>query len=172
MIGQRAPGLTTGGIVHMGRHWTNGLLWSDISPAGTCQSGSQRPAGKVEHDLNDYPDILAELAHVPPSIAATGSSLSPRQPPSHGGVKPSAWLGAASSPLPVSPADIRNGNSGAGCISEAYEAGAETSDVMKHSGHKTAKISARYNRGVLIQSKRVARLRVSKRSGNDGNRNV
>jgi hypothetical protein len=52
----------------------------------------------------------------------------------------------------------------AGAISEAYDAGAGETDVMKHAGHKNRQTSARYNRGK--QTSRVAKLRLAKRSEN------
>jgi hypothetical protein len=54
----------------------------------------------------------------------------------------------------------------AGAISEAYDAGAAEAEVMKHAGHKNRQTSARYNRGSLEQTSRVARLRQAKRTEN------
>jgi hypothetical protein len=55
---------------------------------------------------------------------------------------------------------------GAGAISEAYDAGAFETDVMKHAGHKNRQTSARYNRDTLEQTSRVARQRTANRSEN------
>ena len=64
------------------------------------------------------------------------------------------------------PHTVWNMDARAGAISEAYEAGAGETDVMKDAGHKNRQTSARYNRGSLEQTFRVARLRVAKRSEN------
>ncbi len=53
----------------------------------------------------------------------------------------------------------------AGAISEAYDAGAVETDVMKHAGHKNRQTSARYNRGSIDQTSRVARLRLDQTVG-------
>ena len=54
----------------------------------------------------------------------------------------------------------------AGATSEAYDAGASETDVMKHAGHRNRQTSARYNRGSLKQTERVAALRHAKRDEN------
>jgi len=61
------------------------------------------------------------------------------------------------------PRSVKNMDSRAGSITEAYAAGAVASDIMKHAGHKDPKMSARYNREVIVQSSRVAKLRLAKR---------
>jgi len=64
------------------------------------------------------------------------------------------------------PKALWNMDARAGAISEAYDAGAGETDVMKHAGHKNRQTSARYNRGSIEQTSRVARLRLAKRSEN------
>ena len=64
------------------------------------------------------------------------------------------------------PSGIWNMDARAGAISEAYDAGAGETDVMKHAGHKNRQTSARYNRGTIEQTSRVARLRLANRSKN------
>jgi hypothetical protein len=54
----------------------------------------------------------------------------------------------------------------AGAISEAYDAGAFETDVMKHAGHKNRQTRTRYNRGTLEQTSRVARQWTANRSEN------
>ena len=62
--------------------------------------------------------------------------------------------------------DVWNMDARAGAISEAYGEGADETDVMKHAGHKNRETSARYNRGSLKQTSRIAVLRQTKRTEN------
>ena len=55
---------------------------------------------------------------------------------------------------------------GQGLSLRRMNAGAGETDVMKHAGHKNRQTSARYNRGSLEQTSRVAKLRLAKRSEN------
>jgi hypothetical protein len=64
----------------------------------------------------------------------------------------------------------------AGSVSEAFEAEAAPSDVMKHATHKQLATTMIYDRDSVVQSSRVAGLRVGQRqrlaqsSGNKGDR--
>lgn len=59
-------------------------------------------------------------------------------------------------------------------MSEAFEAGAEPADVMKAATHTQMSTTMGYNRGAVVQSSRVAELRIAKRNaartggGNNG----
>ena len=66
------------------------------------------------------------------------------------------------------PKNVWNMDARAGAISEAYDAGAFETDVMKHAGHKNRQTSARlHNRGTLrADVPRVARQRTANRSEN------
>jgi hypothetical protein len=54
-------------------------------------------------------------------------------------------------------------DSRAGALSEAFEAGAEPADVMKAATHTQLSTTMGYNRGSVVQSSRVAELRVARR---------
>ena len=64
------------------------------------------------------------------------------------------------------PSNVWNMDARAGAITEAYDLGATETDVMKSAGHKNRQTSARYNRGTLEQTNRVAELRLAKRKTN------
>lgn len=64
------------------------------------------------------------------------------------------------------PRDIWNMDARAGAITEAYNLGASETDVMKSAGHKNRQTSARYNRGTIKQTSRVACIRMKKRTEN------
>lgn len=64
------------------------------------------------------------------------------------------------------PRTVWNMDARAGAISEAYDLGAAETDVMKSAGHKNRQTSARYNRGTIKQTSRVAKMRLEKRTEN------
>jgi integrase len=64
------------------------------------------------------------------------------------------------------PRSIWNMDARSGAISELYDAGATPADAMKHAGHQDPRMSARYNRGSLEQTRRAARQRQEKRIKN------
>jgi hypothetical protein len=71
------------------------------------------------------------------------------------------------------PRGVWNMDARSGAISELYDAGASPTDAMKHAGHQDPRMSARYNRGSLEQTRRAARQRLAKRiknknAGRDG----
>ena len=55
-------------------------------------------------------------------------------------------------------------DSRAGAVSEAFEAGAAPADVMKAATHTQMSTTMGYNRGGIVQSGRVAELRIAKRN--------
>jgi hypothetical protein len=68
---------------------------------------------------------------------------------------------AAGVPRAVWSMDARSG-----AISELYDAGASAPDAMKHAGHQDPRMSARYNRSSLEQTRRAAQQRQHKRLQN------
>lgn len=178
VIGEWIAGAASGGITdgpervtrnprHQPRRqvqWAWGLTWSQIDAHLILKKPTSKSNGNVtaEHDLRRYPEVLAELAHVPadrrvgPVIVDPSSGLPFRrrhfadlfrQIATAAGIPPGVW----------------NMDSRAGAISEAYEAGAEPTDVMKAAGHLQVQTSMRYNRGALEQTGRVADLRAERR---------
>jgi hypothetical protein len=62
------------------------------------------------------------------------------------------------------PKNIWNMDTRAGAISEAFEAGATSEDIMKLATHTQISTTIGYNRGAVVQSSRVAQLRSAKRN--------
>lgn len=156
-----------GGIVHRDTRWTNGLLWSHIGDDMVLRKVHTKTGFEVEHDLKLHPMVLEEIARVPaekrvgPMIIAetTGEPYKHRK-------FTERWRKIANkAKIPTS---VWNMDARAGAITEAYDLGAAETDVMKSAGHKNRQTSARYNRGTIEQTSRVAKLRLSKRNGNDG----
>jgi len=166
VIGEWGPApLSEGGIVNRNTRWTNGLQWSDIDNALVLRKTHTKTGAYVEFDLKLYPAVLEEIDLVPrdkrigPMIISelTGEPYKHR-------TFTQTWRKVAN--RAGVPKTIWNMDARAGAISEAYDAGAGETDVMKHAGHKNRQTSARYNRGTLEQTSRVARLRLAKRSEN------
>ena len=151
-----------GGIIHAGRRWCHGLMWSDIGAGMVLTKRTTKTGAIVAFDLSLYPSVLEEMASVPPArrIGPMVICETTSEPYKHRHFSVVWRTIADAAGLPRS---VKNMDSRAGSITEAYAAGAVTSDIMKHAGHKDPKMSARYNREVIVQSSRVAKLRLAKR---------
>lgn len=165
------------GITDGAWRWQIGLDWSHIDADWILRKPTSKSNGKeiAEHDLKLYPDTLALLQAVPkdrrigPVVLDEHSGKPWRRPTFSREFRKlatkSGW-----------PADVWNMDSRAGAVSEAFEAGAEPADVMKAATHTQISTTMGYNRGGVVQSSRVAELRMARRnaartdSGNtDGN---
>lgn len=154
-----------GGIVHRDTRWVNGLVWSDIDANMVLRKVHTKTGFEVEHDLRLHPLALEEVARVPaekrvgPMILAetTGEPYKHRK-------FTERWRKIADKA--GIPRNIWNMDARAGAITEAYDLGAAETDVMKSAGHKNRQTSARYNRGTIKQTSRVASLRMQKRTEN------
>jgi hypothetical protein len=155
-----------GGITHKKTRWTGGLLWSDIDPHMILRKTHVKTGILVEHDLRLYPNILQEIDLVEPSrrVGPVIISEATGEPYKHRTFTQTWRRVADAAGLPKG---IWNMDSRSGAISEAYDAGADEASVMKHAGHKNRQTSAKYNRGSLAQTSRVAIIRVAKRTKND-----
>jgi hypothetical protein len=153
-----------GGIQRNGRRWANGITWADIDAAGVLTKVTTKTGKTVSHDLALHPMVQAELARIPPEkrvgpLVINERSGQPWQTNPFG----VAWrkcADAAGIPFEVQSRDAR-----AGAVSEGYEAGASTEDMKKFATHSLEKTSDIYNRGSLVQTSRVAKLRLSKTKG-------
>ena len=63
------------------------------------------------------------------------------------------------------PKNVWNMDARAGGISEADDAGAELDDIRSAAAHSQASTTARYVRGTIGKSRKVAQLRQAHRSG-------
>lgn len=166
VIGEWEPARDTkGGIVHKDTRWTNGMVWSDIGPDMVLRKVHTKTGFEVEHDLKLHPMVLEEIARVPqekrvgPMILAESTG----EPYKHRKFT-ERWRKIANKA--GVPNTVWNMDARAGAITEAYDLGAAETDVMKSAGHKNRQTSARYNRGTLEQTNRVAELRMAKRTKN------
>jgi hypothetical protein len=154
-----------GGIVHKSTRWANGLTWSDIGPDMILRKNAVKTNIAVEHDLKLYPAVMEEIARVPPErrVGPLIISEPTGEPYKHRTFTQTFRRVADAAGVPR---NVWNMDARAGAISEAYDAGAAEAEVMKHAGHKNRQTSARYNRGSLDQTSRVARMRQAKRTEN------
>ena len=135
------------------------MVWSDIEANMILRKTHVKTGLTVEHDLKLYPDILREIDLVDPSrrvgpmiiSEATGEPYKYR-------TFTQTWRRVADAA--ELPKGVWNIDSRSGAISEAYDAGADETSVMKHAGHKNRQTSAKYNRGSLAQTSRVAHFRI------------
>ena len=151
VIGEWEPvSSVEGGIRHKDTIWVNGHVKTGF---------------EVEHDLKLHPMIMEEIALVPsekrvgPMIIAETTG----EPYKHRTFTQQWRVVAKKAGVPNK---VWNMDARAGGITEAYDLGAAETDVMKAAGHKNRQTSARYNRGTLEQTSRVAKTRMTKRTGN------
>jgi hypothetical protein len=166
VIGEWEPAHSgEGGIVHKGTRWANGLQWSDIDAQLVLRKNHTKTGAYVEFDLKLYPAVLEQIELVPRARRIGPMIISERtgEPYKHRSFTQTWRKVATKAGVPRS---VWNMDARAGAISEAYDAGAGETDVMKHAGHKNRQTSARYNRGSLEQTSRVARLRLASRKEN------
>lgn len=166
VIGEWEPAETEGGIFYKGRRWVNGLLWSHIDANLILRKVHTKTGFAVEHDLKLHPTALAEIARVPLSKRVGPMIIAERtgEPYKHRNFT-DRWRAIANKA--GVPKGVWNMDARAGAITEAYDLGAAETDVMKSAGHKNRQTSARYNRGTIEQTSRVAQLRLAKRSKNE-----
>ncbi|MGR9238874.1 integrase [Rhizobium leguminosarum] len=167
VVGEWEPAddVDQGGITYKSTRWVNGLVWSDIDENMILRKKHTKTGFEVEHDLKLHPVVLEEMDRVPmekrvgPMIMseATGVPYKNRK-------FTERWRKVADKA--GIPRTIWNMDARAGAITEAYSGGASETDVMKSAGHKNRQTSARYNRGVIEQTNRVAKMRLAKRNKN------
>lgn len=154
----------TGAITDGAWVWDWGLVWNHIDGTILRKPTSKSNGNEVaEHDLNHYPELLAELPPrgVGPLVIDERSGLPWRR--SHFSrtfreiARASGW-----------PDGIWNMDSRAGAVSEAFEAGAAPADVMRTATHTQMATTMLYNRGSVVQSGRVAELRTARRRAKPG----
>ncbi|MEJ8308842.1 integrase [Agrobacterium larrymoorei] len=167
VVGEWEPNVSgDSGITFRDRRWVNGLLWSDVDDEMILRKRHTKTGFYVEHDLKLHPRVLEEFARVPedkkigPMIIseATGVPYKNRK-------FTERWRKVADKA--GIPRNVWSMDARAGAITEAYDLGAMETDVMKSAGHKNRQTSARYNRGTIKQTSRVAKMRSEKQSEND-----
>jgi hypothetical protein len=156
-----------GGITDSRFRWDRGLLWSDIDARGVLKKATSKSNGKkiVEFDLRRYPLVSAELARIPleqrigPMVIDEKAGRPYRK--RHFQTLWRKIATAAGVPEHVWQMDSR-----AGGLTESTDAGADLETARHQAGHSNVKTTARYSRGSLEKTSKVADLRSAHRAAN------
>jgi hypothetical protein len=146
------------GIVLRGRRWNRGLTWSDLSAELVIIKETTKTGALVAHDLKLCPIVMEILAKIP-AQRRVGPLIIDEQ-----AGRPYAEHAYAREWRQVArkaniPDHIWNMDARAGGISEADDAGADLDYIRSAAGHTQASTTARYVRGTIGKSRKVAKLR-------------
>lgn len=157
-----------GGILYKGKRWQDGLLWAHLSPEGILQKETTKVDGvDLLHDVTRYPFLFHILEQVPlskrigPMIVSEATGL-----PYQRRYFASTWRKIADEA--GIPKTVWNRDSRAGGVTEGSDAGADIEHLKHHANHTNAATTQRYNRRTLEKTREVARLRVAKRTIQNG----
>lgn len=151
------------GIVLNGGRWVNGLTWADLAANRVLRKATTKTGAIVTHDLKLLPLVWPLLDMVPAECRIGPLIIDEKQGrPYAGDAFQREWRKVARSA--GIPDGIWNMDARAGGVSEADDAGAELDDIRAQTGHTNAAMTARYARGGLEKSRKVAAMRVAHRS--------
>jgi hypothetical protein len=157
----KAPGVD-GIRDKQGRRWVNGLTGALFDTAGRLRKRTTKTGAKVEHAIDDYPELAAlvrpalERDRFGPLVVSERT----RQPYVADSYRDLFRRIAREAMIPD---DVWCMDARAGAVTESYEAGATTEEAMALAGHTQARTSRRYLRSVSRQSSSAARKRVEAR---------
>ncbi len=151
------------GIVFHGSRWVIGLTWSDIILDGITRKITSKTGAIAAHDLSLCPHVQ-QVAALIPAEKRIGPLIIDEKAgrPYAGDAFSREWrivARAAGIPDPVWNMDAR-----AGAITEAEDAGADLDDARSAAAHTQASTTARYSRGAVGKSRKVATLRIAHRA--------
>jgi hypothetical protein len=158
-----ADGEAPSGICLGRRRWVNGLTWADLSADLEIYKVTTKTGAVAAHDLKLCPLVTKILAMVPadrrvgPLIVDEEAG---RPYAEHAYAREWRIVAEAAGV----PAGVWNMDARAGGISEADDAGAELDDIRSQAAHSQASTTARYVRGTIGKSRKVARLRAAHRA--------
>jgi integrase len=158
-----ADGERTTGIVLNGGRWVNGLTWADLAADRVLRKATTKTGAIVAHDLKLLPLVWPLLDMVPADRRIGPLIIDETQGrPYAGDAFQREWRKVARAA--GIPNGIWNMDARAGGVSEADDAGAELDDIRAQTGHTNPAMTARYARGGLGKSRKVAAMRVAHRS--------
>jgi hypothetical protein len=150
------------GIVLRGRRWQGGLTWADISDDMIITKQTSKTGADVAHDLKLCLVVQSVLAKIPTS-ARVGPLIidenTGRPYAEHAYAREWRVIARAAG----IPDRVWNMDARAGGISEGDDAGADLDSLRSHAGHSQASTTARYIRGTVGKSRKVAELRIAHR---------
>ena len=162
VIGEWVPG--QGGIERQGKRWQWGLTWDHIDVEWNLRKPTSKSNGEMEaeHPITDYPDTLRELQRIPKDRRIGPVILDEKTGKPYSASNFSRVFRKIADAAGW-PKGLFNMDSRAGAVSEALNAGAEATDVMRAATHQKLSTTMIYNRETIEQSSRVAQIRVAKR---------
>lgn len=169
VIGEWEPvrGDDKSGITLNGRRWVNGLTWADLGSSLELFKETTKTGQTAAHDLKLFPMILNVLEHIPqerrvgPLIIDENAH---RPYAMHAYTREWRTVATAAGV----PKSVWNMDARAGGISEADDAGANLDDIRSTAAHAQASTTARYVRGTIGKSRKVAQLRQAHRHSKNG----
>lgn len=171
VIGEWAPvrkGEDSSGILLGDRRWVNGLTWADLANDFEVYKQTTKTGAVAAHDLKLCPLVMTIIALVPPDRRVGPLIIDERAARPYAewayGQQWRIMADKAGLPKGVWNMDARSGG-----ISEADDAGAELDDIRSAAAHSQASTTARYIRGTIGKSKKVARLRAAHRAEHKSN---
>jgi hypothetical protein len=170
VIGEWEPitkGETPSGIVLNGRRWANGLTWTDLANDLEIFKDTTKTGQTAAHDLKVCPLVLQVLAHIPAEkrvgpLIIDETAGRPYAEHAYG----REWRAIAKEA--GIPDHVWNMDARAGGISEADDAGADLDDIRSAAAQSQTSTTARYVRGTIGKSRKVAQLRVAHRASKNG----
>ncbi len=165
VIGEWEPaGADLSGIVLNGRRWVNGLTWADLGSDLVVFKDTTKTGQTAAHDLKLFPMVIDILNRIPPDRRIGPlivDETAGRPYAEHAYARDWRTVARAAGV----PDDVWNMDARAGGISEADDAGAELDDIRSSAAHSQASTTARYVRGTIGKSRKVAKLRQAHRTG-------
>lgn len=166
VIGEWHPledGEDRAGIVFADKRWCNGLTWSDLANDLVIHKVTTKTGAIVSHDLKLCPLVMKVLALIPATdrIGPVVIDETAGRPFVHLRYAQVWRKIATEAGIPKS---IRNMDARAGAITEAEDAGADIDMIRGAVGHTMASTTARYSRGAIGKSRKVANLRTEFRA--------
>jgi hypothetical protein len=166
VIGEWVPipaGKTASGIMLGGRRWTNGLTWSDLGDKFELYKRTTKTGAIAAHDLKLCPLTMKIIAMVAPDRRVGPlivDETAGRPYAEHAYAREWRVIAEAAGV----PKGVWNMDARAGGISEADDAGADLDDIRSQAAHSQVSTTARYVRGTIGKSRKVAKLRAAHRA--------
>ncbi|WP_210169321.1 hypothetical protein [Bosea sp. Root381] len=144
------------------RRWANGLTWADLGRDLVISKETTKTGSLVSHDLKEFPLVMSLLAQIPAERRIGGLIIDETAG------RPYAEFAYARDWRVIAreagiPDSVWNTDARAGAITEAEDAGADLDTIRGSVGHAQATTTARYSRGAIGKSRKVAQARVALR---------
>ena len=145
------------------RRWGNGLTWADLGRDLVISKETTKTGALVSHDLKEFPLVMSLLAQIPAEqrIGPLISDETAGRPYAEFAYARDWRVIAREAGIPD---HVWNTDARAGAITEAEDAGADLDTIRGSVGHAQAATTARYSRGAIGKSRKVAQARVAHRT--------